>query len=230
MQWSHLSPISQIYNLCREYSQRPKTNARVCPIYKAEDPTVFSNYRPIFLFSIFLKILGRLMYDRILEYLNKYKILNKFLFGSRNMHSTFMTLITLLDNLRNVLDGGEYAVGIFLDFQKAFDPFYHKILLGKVICYGICGTALDWFSSYLTNRSQIVIYNDQEYEMKDTLRWVPQGSMLGPLLFLLYISDLPLVSNLSMPILFADDTKLICNGPNPIDLIEKNQQGTGTYI
>ena len=230
MQWSHLSPISQIYHLYREYSSRPKTNALVCPIYKAKDPTVFSNYRPIFLFSIFLRIFERLMYDRIFEYLNKHKMLNKFLFGSRNMHSTFMTLITLLDNLRNVLDGGKCAVEIFLDFQKTFHTFYHKILLGKFICYRIRGIALDWFSSYLTNRSQIVIYNDQEYEMKATLCGSPQGSILGPLLFLLYINDLPLASNLPMPILFADDTNLICNGPNPIDLKEKNQRGTGTYI
>ena len=127
-----------------------------------------------------------------------------------------MALITLLDNLRNALDNcsGNCAVGIFPDFQKAFDTVNHKILPGKLNCYGIRGIALDWFSSYLTNRSQTVIYNEHESEMKETLCGVPQGSIFGPLLFLLYINDLPSVSNLFMPILFADDTNLFCNGPN----------------
>ena len=137
------------------------------------------------------------------------------------MHSTFMALITLLDNLRNALDSGNCAVGIFLDFQKAFDTVNHKILLGKLNCYGIRGIALDWFSSYLRNRSQTVVYNEQESEMKETLCGVPQGSILGPLLFLLYINDLPSVFKLFMPILFADDTNLFCNGPNLNELIEK---------
>ena len=182
---------------------------------------VFSNYRPISLLFIFFKILERLMYDRLLEFLNKHKILNKFQFGFRNMHSTVMALITLLDNLRNALDGGNCTVGIFLDFQKAFDTVNHKFLLGKLNCYGIRGIALDWFSSYLTNRSQTVIYNEHESEKKETLCGVPQGSILGPLLFLLYINDLPSVSSLIMPILFADDTNLFCNGPNLNELIEK---------
>ena len=161
------------------------------------------------------------MYHRLLEFLNKHKILNKFQFGFRNMHSTCMALITLLDNLRNALDSGNCAVGMFLDFQKAFDTVNHKILLGKLNCYGIRGIALDWFSSYLRNRSQTVVYNEQESEMKETLCGVPQESILGPLLFLLYINDLPSVSKLFMPILFADDTNLFCNGPNLNELIEK---------
>ena len=85
------------------------------------------------------------------------------------MHSTFMGLITLLDNFRNALDRGNCTVGTFLGFQKAFDTVNHKILLGKLNCYGMRGIVLDWYSSYLTNRSQTVIYNDQESEMNETL-------------------------------------------------------------
>ena len=94
------------------------------------------------------------MHHRLLGALNKHKILNKFQLGFRNMHSTFMALITLLDNLRNAPDSGNCVVGIFLDFQKAFDIVNHKILLGKLNCYGIRGIALDWFSSYLRNRGR----------------------------------------------------------------------------
>ena len=127
---------------------------------------IFSNYRPISLLSLFSKILERLMYNRLLEFLNKHNILNKYQFGFRNMHSTFMALITLMENLRNALDRGNCAIGIFLDFQKAFDTVNHKILLGKLNCYGIRGIAFDWFSSYLKSRNQTVIFNEEESEMK----------------------------------------------------------------
>ena len=127
------TPITHLANL--SFTQglilKDLKNALVCPIYKAKDPMVFSNYRPISLLSIYSKILERLMYDRLLEFLNKHKILNKFQFGFRYMHSTFMALITLLDNLRYALDSGNGAVGIFLDFQKVFDAVNHKILLVK---------------------------------------------------------------------------------------------------
>ena len=157
---------------------------------------IFSNYRPISLslLSLFSKILERLMYSRLLEFLNKRNILNKYQFGFRNMHSTFMALITLLENLRNTLDRGNCAIGIFLDLKKTFDTVNRKILLGKLTCYGMRGIAFDWFSSYLKSRSQTVIFNEQDSETKKTLCGVPQGSILGPLLFLLYINDLPSVS------------------------------------
>ena len=218
-----VTPITHLANLSFIQGVFPQDlkNALVCPIIKAKDPMVFSNYQPMSPLSIFSKILERLMYDRFLEFLNKHEILNRFQFGFRNMHSTFMALITLQDNLHNALDSGNCAVGIVLDFQKAFDTVNNKILLGKLNCYVIRGIAFDWFSSYLTNHSQTVIYNDHDSDMKETLCGVPQGSILGPLLFLLYINDLPLASKLFMPILFADDTNLFCNGPNLNELIEK---------
>ena len=131
-----VTPITHLANLSFLQGVFPQDLkiALICPIYKAKDPMIFSNYRPISLLSLFSKILDRLVYNRLLEFLNRHDILNKYQFGFRNMHSNFMALITLLENLRSALDRGKCAIGIFLDFQKAFDTVNHKILLSKLNC------------------------------------------------------------------------------------------------
>ena len=150
------------------------------------------------------------MYNRLLSFLNKCKIMNKNQFGFRNNHSTYMALMIMLENISNALDNGECAVIIFLDFQKAFATVHHDILLNKLYNHGIRGVALEWFKSYISNRYQVVKYNDYESEARKILCGVSQGSILGPLLFMLYINNLPVVSGLFVPILFADDTNLLC--------------------
>ena len=145
-----------------------------------------------------------------LNFINKHKIFNKLQFGFRNNHSTFMALVILVENLVNALGNGKCAVGIFSDFQKAFDTVDHGILLDKLDCYGIRGIAHELFISYLSSRQQSVMYNGYESEFKMMRCGVPQGSILGPLLFLLYINDLTDVSIflcqyflLMIPIFFA---------------------------
>ena len=207
-------PLTNIVNLSFEQGVFPSELkfAIITPLYKAKDPMFFNNYRPISLLSVFSKIIERLMYNRLLNFINRHKIFNQNQFGFRNNHSTFMALIILVENLVDALDNGNCAVGIFLDFQKAFDTVDHGILLDKLYCYGIRGIAHDWFVSYLSNRQQSVIYNGYESELQVMRCGVPQGSILGPMLFLLYINDLTNVSSFFMPILFADDTNLFCTG------------------
>ena len=122
------------------------------------------------------------MYNRLLKFIDKNNLFNEFQFGFRNNHSTFMALIVLVENLVTALDNGNCAVGLFLDFQKAFDTVDHCILLDKLSFYGVRGIAHDWFYSYLSNRSQSVHYNDHESDLKMMKCGVPQGSILGPII------------------------------------------------
>ena len=134
--------------------------------------------------------------------------LERYQFGFRKHHSTCMALMTLVDKITKYLDDGEYVVDIFLDNSKAFDTVNHIILLKKLSIYGIRGQALSWFQSYLDNRQQFVTYNNVRSVVEKIICGVPQGSILGALLFLLYRNDLANVCSKSFPILFADDTNL----------------------
>ena len=130
-------------------------------------------------------------------------------------------MMILLDNITKALDNGDYAIGIFLDFQKAFDTVNHEILLEKLYHYGIRGEAHRWISSYLTDRTQFVKYDGCVSDRQLVKCGVPQGSILGPLLFLVYINDLANTSDLFLSLLFADDSNLLCSGPNISQLIGK---------
>ena len=183
--------------------------AKVIPLYKANDPMLFSNYRPISLLPLFSKVLEKIMYSRLIKFINKHKLLIEYQFGFRKDHSTYMALIVLLDKITSALDNGDFTIAVLIDFRKAFDTVDHQILLEKLYHYGIRGIAFDWIKSYLTNRQQQVSYNGVSSAYKSVNCGVPQGSILGPLLFLLYINDLSTVSKILTSILFADDTTLI---------------------
>ena len=117
-------------------------------------------------------------------------------------------------NLTRALENGEHVVGVYLDFSKAFDTVDHMILLQKLYHYGVRGCAHDWFTSYLSNRSQFVTYNGVKSNLNNVKCGVPQGSILGPLIFLLYINDLSFACKRTFPVLFADDSNLFLSGKN----------------
>ena len=154
------------------------------------------------------------MYERLLSFITKYAILYKYQFGFRRDHSTILAILKLVDYVSQALENGEFVIGVFLDFSKAFDTVNHHILLSKLEHMGVRGEAYDFISDYLKDRKQYVMYEGQMSEFKFISCGVPQGSILGPLLFLLYINDIANVSDILFPILFADDTNALVKGRN----------------
>ena len=188
--------------------------ANVLPLYKADDNVVFNNYRPVSLLCILSKVFEKVMYSRLSSFLEKNQILLNNQFGFRKHHSAHMALMILLDKIVKALENGDYVIGIYLDFSKAFDTVDHGTLLLKLEHNGVGGSALKWFKSYLSDRQQYVTYNGVSSQLKNINCGVPQGSVLGPLFLLLYITDLSNVCKCTMPLFFADDTNLFINGSN----------------
>ena len=183
------NPLCKIFNLSFSTGQHPDIFkiAKTIPIFKKGSRLMVSNYRPISLLSNLNKILEKLMFSRVYKFLDDYQCIYSLQFGFRSKHSTNHALIDITENIRKALDNKSFACGIFVDLQKAFDTVNHNILLKKLDYYGIRGTVNDWFASYLNNRSQFVSLLGFHSETKIIKHGVPQGSVLGPLLFLIYI-------------------------------------------
>ena len=205
------APISKIFNLSLEFGVFPQKMkiAKIIPFFKKEGILDCNNYRPISLLPNISKIFETLIHNRLSRFLEENKCLFSKQFGFRSKHSTTHTLIDLTETIRKALDDDEFACGVFLDLQKAFDTVNHKILLKKLEHYGVRGHALKWFTSYLADRKQYTTVNNIDSQLKDILYGVPQGSVLGPLLFLVYINDLNRAITYSYIRHFADDTNVL---------------------
>ena len=202
--------LSKIINISFETGIFPDLCkvAKVIPIYKKENPLLCSNYRPISLLPIFSKIFEKIIYKRMFCYLTKNNFIYKRQFGFRENHSTNHALISITETIKADIDKGNVVGGIFLDLQKAFDTVNHTILCSKLSYYGFRGKINDLIQSFLSNRHQYVTINGFDSSQLEIKCGVPQGSTLGPLLFLLYINDLRYSLKKSIASHFADDTSI----------------------
>ena len=220
-------PLTIIFNQCLEEGIFPDLLkvAKVIPVHKGKSTFDPSNYRPISLLPIISKLFEKLIYSRVYSFICDENILYKRQYGFQRNKSTELALLDLQSNIVDSLENKEIPCAIFLDFAKAFDTVNHEILLHKLEHYGIRGKTFDWFKSYLSNRKQCVSVNGVVSELQSIAHGVPQGSILGPLLFLLSINDITTTSDVFKFFLFADDTSLFYSGKSlkSIELLVNNE-------
>lgn len=180
--------------------------AKVIPVYKKGDSASINNYRPISLLPVVSKVFERIIHTQLIEYLQSNHLLFPHQYGFRQGHSTELAITEFIDRILGAMSRNKVPLSIYIDLSKAFDTLDHNILLSKLSFYGINGTALKLFSTYLSKRPQYVNFNGHSSDFVTITTGVPQGSILGPLLFLIYINDISKASPLLQTLSYADDT------------------------
>lgn len=216
-------PLVHIYNLILETAVFPDAmkHAKISVIYKGGDRNTASNYRPISVLPVFSKGIEKLIFARMTEFFNKKSVLTDSQYGFRKDRSTEMALLTLKEYVLQSFENNYYTVGIFIDFSKAFDSLNHEILIRKLCLYGIRGKPLELLKSYLKHRRQYVSINKQNSSLLPIVCGVPQGSILGPLLFNVFINDIVTINSEVQFIMYADDCTLCVSGSDANRLVQK---------
>ena len=196
--------------------------ANIVPIFKKGDVNDVVNYRPVSLLSLISKVLERIVFAEVISFVKD--SLYDLQHGFRTNRSCVTQLLQVLHDVGSALDTGKEIDLIYLDFAKAFDSVPHHKLVGKLQRYSISGSLLRWFSDYLSNRTQCVVVEGSNSSYLNVTSGVPQGSVIGPLLFILYVNDLPEVTHHTTIPLFADDSKCYrsIQSQSDRDLIQHN--------
>ena len=194
---------------------------RVSPIFKEDLRTDPNSYRPISVLPVVSKLIERVVFNQLYEYLNNNNLLTESQSGFRPMFSTETALLEATNEWLWNIDDSLLNGVIFLDLKKAFDTMDHAILLGKLKLYGVSSQSLNWFQSYLSDRKQQTFIDGVQSDFCNITCGIPQGSILGPLLFTIYINDLPSCNLFSKPRMYADDTTLTTSAEDPCVLEHK---------
>jgi len=211
--------VAELFNKSLSYGDIPHDwkLANVTPIFKKGKKTSTANYRPVSLTVNLCKVFESLIRDKMIEHLEKFKLIKDTQHGFVKNKSCLTNLLVFLEEVTNYIDSGYPVDVIYLDFQKAFDKVPHTRLIMKLAAHGIDGQVLQWIQNWLSDRKQRVVLNGQFSDWREVLSGVPQGSVLGPLLFVIYINDID--ESVGSKILkFADDTKIYLNIKSPEDI------------